>query len=176
MSYAGTQAAISTAEEQYIALLTEMDNLVNIYNSAADWEKIEMPRGTYMAGSRLSQQHKDERTCYHCKKPGHICAKSPDLKKKKGSSETKQSDAKKKWYNTKKDNKTTMTRDGKTFHWRGTCFYGRGSWTERHEPKDCPYKSANATRATETAAEDADGSGLLMMDLVESSFCDIAFS
>ena len=36
MSYAGTQAAIGTAEEQYIPLVTEMDNLVNIYDSCAD--------------------------------------------------------------------------------------------------------------------------------------------
>ena len=78
-----------------------------------------MPRGTYMAGLRLNQQHKDERTCYHCKKPGHICAKCPNLKKGKF-----QSDAKKIRYNTNKDNKTTMTRDGKTFHWCGMCSYG----------------------------------------------------
>ena len=73
------------------------------------------------------------------------------------------------------ENKTTMTHNGKTFHWCGTCSWGREKWTNRHEPKDCPYK-ANATRATETAAEDADGSGLLTMDLVESGFCAIAFS
>ena len=42
-----------------------------------------------MAGLRLNQQHEDAQTCYHCKKPGHIHAKCPDLKKKKGSSETK---------------------------------------------------------------------------------------
>ena len=113
MNYVGTQAAIGTLEEQYIVLLLQMDNLVNIYDSAADWEKIEMPRGTYMAGSRLNRQLKDEQTCYHWKRPGHNRTKYPDLKKKKGSSETKQSDAKKKWYNTNKDNKTTMTRDGK---------------------------------------------------------------
>ena len=129
-----------------------------------------------MAGLRLNQQHQDERTCYHCKKPGHICAKCSDLKKKKGSSETKQSDAKKKWYNTNKDNKTTMTKDAKTFHWCGTCSYGQGRWTERHDPKDCPYKSANATRSSEMEEVDADGSGLQMMDLVESGFCAIAFS
>ena len=149
---------------------------MNIYDSAADWEKIEMPHGTYMAGSRLNQQHKDARTCYNCKKPGHICAKCPNLKKKKESSETKQSDVKKKWYNMNPDNKTTMTRDGKTFHWCRTCSFGQGRWTDRHEPKDCPYKSANATRARETKAVDADGSGLLMMDLPDSGFCAIAFS
>ena len=104
MNYADTQAAIGTAEKQYIAVFPQMDNLVNIYDSAADWEKIEMPRGTYMTGSRLNQQHKDEQTRYHCKKTGHICAKCPDLKKKKGSSKTKQLDGKKKWYNTNKDN------------------------------------------------------------------------
>ena len=54
MMYAGKQAAIGTVEEQYIVLLPQMDNLVNIYDSAADWEKIEMPRGTYMAGSKLN--------------------------------------------------------------------------------------------------------------------------
>ena len=69
-----------------------------------------------------------------------------------------------------------MTRDGKTFHWCRTCSYGRGRWTERHEPKDCLYKFANATRASETEAVDTDGLGLLMMDLVESGFCAIAFS
>ena len=66
-----------------------------------------------------------------------------------------------------------MTHMGKDYYWCGTCNWGRAKWTIRHEPKDCPYKP---TRATETAAEDADGSGLLMMDLVESGFCAIAFS
>ena len=36
MMYADKQAAIGTVEEQYIELLPQMDNLVNIYNSAAD--------------------------------------------------------------------------------------------------------------------------------------------
>ena len=128
-----------------------------------------MPCGTYMAGSRLNQENNDACTCYNCKKPGHIRAKCPDLKKKKGSSGTKHSDAKKKWYNTNKDNKTTMTRDVKTFHWCGTCSYGQGRWTERHEPKDCPYKSANATRASETEAVDADGSGCSKRKTVSSA-------
>ena len=117
MSYAGTQAAIGTAEEQYVALLTEMDNLVNIYDSATDWEKVEMPHGAYMAGSRLNQKHKDARTCYNCQKPGHIRANCPDLKKKsKGKSDKKKSDEKR-WYNTNSENKATMTRDGKKIHW-----------------------------------------------------------
>ena len=60
MNYPSTQAAISTAEDQYVELRTEMGNLVNLYDSCADWEKIEMPRGAYMAGSRLKQKHKDE--------------------------------------------------------------------------------------------------------------------
>ena len=125
MSYAGTQAAIGTAEEQYVALLTEMDNLVNIYDSATDWEKVEMPHGAYMAGSRLNQTHKDARTCYNCQKPGYIRANCPDLKKKsKGKSDKKKSDEKS-WYNTNSENKAIMTRDGKTFHWCGTCSYGR---------------------------------------------------
>ena len=67
------------------------------------------------------------------------------------------------------ENKTHMTRNGKEYSWCGTCSWGQGQWTDRHEPTDCPYK-VNATRAMETAAEDADGSGLLMMDLVESGF------
>ena len=122
MSSAGTQAAISTAE---VVLLTEMDNLINIYDSAADWEKVEMPRGAYMVGSRLNQKHKDARTCYICQKPGHIHANCPDLKKKsKGASDKKKSDEKR-WYNTNSENKATMTRDGKTFHWCGTCSYRR---------------------------------------------------
>ena len=50
MNYASAQAATSTAEEQYVVMLGEMDNLVNLYNSCADWEKVEMPRGAYMAG------------------------------------------------------------------------------------------------------------------------------
>ena len=178
MNYASAQAAISTAEDQYIVLLDEMDNLVNLYDSCADWEKVEMPRGAYMAGSRLNQQHKDERTCYKCKKTGHIHANCPELKNKskksEGKSDRKKSDEKK-WYNENPENKTHMTRNGKEYYWCGTCNWGRAKWTDRHEPKDCPYK-ANTTRATETAAEDADGSGLLMMDLVESGFCAIAFS
>ena len=68
-----------------------------------------MPRGLYMVGMGLTQNHKDARTCYHCKKPGYICVKCPDLKKKKGSPETKQPDGKKKWYNTNSDNKATMS-------------------------------------------------------------------
>ena len=72
MMYAGKQAAIGTAEEQYVDFLPQMDNLVNIYDSAADWEKVEMPRGSYMVGSRLNQQHKDACRCYNCKKTGHI--------------------------------------------------------------------------------------------------------
>ena len=83
MNYAGTPAAIGMAEEQYIALLPQMDDLVNIYDFAADWEKIEMPCGMYMAGSRLNQQHKDERKRYHRKKPEHIHAKCPDLLRRK---------------------------------------------------------------------------------------------
>ena len=79
MNYASTQAAISTAEEQYVVLLDEMDNLVNLYESCADWEKVEMPRGAYMAGLRLNQKYKDERTFYNCQKTGHICANCPDL-------------------------------------------------------------------------------------------------
>ena len=89
MKYAGEQAALDTAEEQYIKLLPQMDNLINIYDSATDWEKVEMPRGLYMAGTRLNQKQKDGQVCYHCKKPGHIRAKCPDLKKRKGSSEKK---------------------------------------------------------------------------------------
>ena len=95
MNYASTQAAISTAEEQYVVLLDDMDNLVNLYDSCANWEKIEMPRGAYMAGLRLNQQHKYERTCYNCQKTGHICANCPDLKNKsKGTSNKKKSDEK----------------------------------------------------------------------------------
>ena len=123
-----------------------------------------MPRGSYMAaGSWLNQQHKDARTCYHCKKPGHIRAKCPELKKKKGNSDKKPSDGKK-WYNTNPENKATMTRDGRAFHWYRTCSFGCERWTDRHEPKDCLYKSANADKAKKTEAEDADGTRLLMMD------------
>ena len=135
-----------------------------------------MPHEMYMAGSRLIQQHKDAQACYNCKKPGHVCAKCPDLKMKKESSKTKQLDAKKKWHSTNPDNKTTMTRDGKKFHWCGTCSFGRERWTDRHKTKDCPYKSANADRARETEAVDADGLELLMMDLADSGFCAAAFS
>ena len=117
MSYAGTQAVISTAEEKNVVLLTEMDNLVNIYDSCADWEKVEMPCGAYMAGLRLNQKHKDEHTCYNCQKTGHIHANFPDLEKKsKGTSNKKKSDEKW-WYNTNLENKATMTCNGKTFHW-----------------------------------------------------------
>ena len=38
MKYAGEQAAIGTAEEQYAKLLPQMDSLINIYDNAADWE------------------------------------------------------------------------------------------------------------------------------------------
>ena len=57
MKYAGEQAALGMAEEQYIKLLPQMDSLINIYDSAADWEKVEIPRGMYMVGLRLNQQH-----------------------------------------------------------------------------------------------------------------------
>ena len=99
MNYASTQAAISTAEEQYVVLLDEMDNLVNLYDSCADWEKVEMPRGAYMAGTRLNQKNKDERMCYKCKKPGHIRANCPDLKKKSNKTSSKNTSDEKKWYN-----------------------------------------------------------------------------
>ena len=56
MNYLSTHAAISTVEEQYFVLLDEMDNLVNLCDSCADWKKGEMPRGAYMAGSRLNQK------------------------------------------------------------------------------------------------------------------------
>ena len=112
MNYASTQAAISMVEEQYVMLLDEMDNLVNLYDSCADWEKVEIPLGAYMAGSRLNQKHKDEHTCYKCKKPGHISANCPDLKKKsKGTSDRKTSDEKK-LYNVNPENNTHMTRNG----------------------------------------------------------------
>ena len=42
-----------------------------------------------------------------------------------------------------------------------------------HEPKDCPYKSANATRARETEVVDANSSGLLMMDLADFGFVQL---
>ena len=75
------------------------------------------------------------------------------------------------------DNKATMTRDGKTFHWCVTSSFGRKRWTDsRHKPKDRPYKSANADRAKKMEAEDADRLGLLMMDLLDSGFCATAFS
>ena len=69
-----------------------------------------------------------------------------------------------------------MTRDKKTFHWCGTCSYGRGRGTDRHKPKDCPYKSVNADNVKKTEDEDADRSELLIMDLVDSGFYAIAFS
>ena len=37
-----------------------------------------MPHGSYIAGSRLNQKHKDACTCYNCQKPGHIHANCPD--------------------------------------------------------------------------------------------------
>ena len=126
MNYASTHAAISMAEEQYILLLNEMDNLVNLYDSCADWENVEMPRGAYMAGSRLNQKHKDERTCYKCKKPGHIRANCPDLKNKsKGTSDWKTPDEEKR-YNVNPENKTHMTPNGKEYSWCGTFSWGRG--------------------------------------------------
>ena len=125
MNYASAQATISTAEEQYVVRLDEMDNLVNLYDSCADWEKVEMSHGAYMAGSELNQKHKDERTCFNCQKTGHIRANCTDLKKKsKGKSNRKKLDEKR-WYNTNLENKTTMTRNSKTYYWCGTCSWGR---------------------------------------------------
>eukprot|EP00816_Leptocylindrus_hargravesii_P004130 CAMPEP_0196803328 /NCGR_PEP_ID=MMETSP1362-20130617/2681_1 /TAXON_ID=163516 /ORGANISM="Leptocylindrus danicus, Strain CCMP1856" /LENGTH=100 /DNA_ID=CAMNT_0042174815 /DNA_START=61 /DNA_END=359 /DNA_ORIENTATION=- len=96
-------------------------------------------------------------TCYGCGQKGHIKKNCPGKKKSgksNGGANTDSNDGqlKKKWYNANPENKSTMERNGKTYHWCPICKYGRGTWTDymggncpHKDKKKGPKKSSNTT-------------------------------
>lgn len=171
--FAGEQAQLHDTQNQYNRLVDQIDSLRDIsLNNEDEWEKVEGQKGAYSA--QLRQTDMSQVTCYGCGQQGHIKKNCPGKKKsgKNGGSSTEKNEGqlKKKWYNSNPDNKTTMERNGKTYHWCPICKYGRGTWTD-HTGDDCPHKDKKKGPSKSSNANSGDGDvGLLVMELIEGAF------
>ena len=86
--YASEQATLHDSARQYERLVPQMNSMREIYLNDSEWEMVEAPKGSYLAGNKstLTQEKKETRRCYKCKQVGHLKANCPNKKKKKSTS------------------------------------------------------------------------------------------
>ena len=176
-TYAGEQASLHDTNAQYRRLVPQMDSLREIALNDLDWEKVEGPKGAYT--SQLRQKDISQIQCYNCGEYGHFKKNCPNKKKKKsnggsaggsaGGSNNNNGGKKKKWENSNPDNKETLEKDGKTYHWCKHCKFGRGTWTN-HKSADHIFKGKKSTSNDSAENTEETGSGFLVMDLIEGGF------
>ena len=73
--------------------------------------------------------------------------------------------------NSNPDNKETLEKDGKTYHWCKHCKWGRGTWTD-HKSADHIHKhrKKKSTSNDSTEKNEETSSGFLVINLIEGGF------
>ena len=168
-SYAAEQAKVSDQAQQYKILLPQLRSLNQTYCNEADtWadehKNVSGYVGEAMTQDKKTQGSKGPRKCFECGSTEHLIKNCPKKKSQGATNDSGEGKTKKKswkWLYENKDEKTTMTKDGKTYNWCKTCGK-KGRWVSNHKPSECRNKKESDEEGT-VAAD-------VVMELIEGAF------